>query len=276
MPWTGHLTLDYRLDGTRTTAHDRHEGPLRVLQRLYPEGDAICHHVLVHPPGGVAGGDVLEVDARLAGGTHAVVTTPGATRFYRSSGAPAVQRARLQLAAGARMEWLPLETLAYSGCIAENHLQLGLEPGAQAMGWDLLALGLPAAGQPFVHGQFLQHIEWPGHWLERARIAADDTLLLDSALGWAGHQVLGTLWFCGLGPREDVLREALLDGARAAIDAAPPGLPAGATSPHPGVVLTRVLAHRVEPAMHLLQAVRAAWRVAAWGLQAQPPRVWAT
>jgi urease accessory protein len=174
------------------------------------------------------------------------------------------------------MEWLPLETLAYSGCIAENHLQLGLEPGAQAMGWDLLALGLPAAGQPFLRGQFLQHLEWPGHWLERARIAADDTLLLDSALGWAGHEVLGTLWFCGLGPREDALREALLDGARAAIDAAPPGLPAGATSPHPGAVLTRVLAHRVEPAMHLLQAVRAAWRVAAWGLQAQPPRVWAT
>ena len=275
MTWTGHLTLDYRLDGARTIAHDRHEGPLRVLQRLYPEGDAICHHVLVHPPGGIAGGDVLEIDARLAPGTHAVVTTPSATRFYRSEGAPAVQRARLRLSAGARMEWLPLETLAYNGCVARNHLELHLEPGAQAMGWDVLALGLPAADLPFERGHFLQHLEWPGHWLERARIAADDTLLLDSPLGWAGHRVLGTLWFCGLGPREDALREALLEGARTAIDAAPAGTPAGATSPHPGLVVTRVLAPRVEPAMRLLQAVRAAWRATAWGLQAQPPRIWA-
>lgn len=276
MAWTGRLKLDYRLDGGRTVAHDLHEGPLRVLQRLYPEGDAICHHVLVHPPGGIAGGDVLEIDAGLAPGTHAVVTTPGATRFYRSTGAPAVQRARTRVQAGARLEWLPLETLAYDGCIAENHLRLELEPGAQALGWDVLALGLPAADAPFARGSFLQHLEWPGHWLERARIAAGDTLLLDSPLGWAGHRVLGTLWFAGLGPREAGLREQLLDGARAAIDAAPPGTPAGATSPHAGLVVVRVLAPRVEPAMRLLQAVRAAWRLAAWGLQARPPRVWAT
>jgi urease accessory protein len=247
-----------------------------VLQRLYPEGEAICHHVLVHPPGGIAGGDVLEVDAGLGPGTHAVVTTPGATRFYRSSGAAAVQRARLRLQAGARLEWLPLETLAYDACIAENHLRLDLEPGAQALGWDVLALGLPAADAPFVRGSFLQHLEWPGRWLERARIAAGDPLLLDSPLGWAGRRVLGTVWFAGLGPSQDALREQLLEGARAAIDAAPPGTPAGATSPHPGLVVARVLAPRVEPAMRLLQAVRAAWRLAAWGLQAQPPRVWAT
>ena len=276
MPWTGRLRIDYRLDSGRTVAHDLHEGPLRVLQRLYPEGEAICHHVLVHPPGGIAGGDVLEVDAGLGPGTHAVVTTPGATRFYRSSGAAAVQRARLRLQAGARLEWLPLETLAYDACIAENHLRLDLEPGAQALGWDVLALGLPAANAPFVRGSFLQHLEWPGRWLERARIAAGDSLLLDSPLGWAGRRVLGTVWFAGLGPSQDALREQLLEGARAAIDAAPPGTPAGATSPHPGLVVVRVLAPRVEPAMRLLQAVRAAWRLAAWGLQAQPPRVWAT
>jgi urease accessory protein len=276
MGWRGHLSLHYRMEGARTVALDRHEGPLRVLQRLYPEGEAICHHVLVHPPGGIAGGDVLEVDAGLGPGTHAVVTTPGATRFYRSSGAAAVQRARLRLQAGARLEWLPLETLAYDACIAENHLRLDLEPGAQALGWDVLALGLPAADAPFVRGSFLQHLEWPGRWLERARIAAGDPLLLDSPLGWAGRRVLGTVWFAGLGPSQDALREQLLEGARAAIDAAPPGTPAGATSPHPGLVVARVLAPRVEPAMRLLQAVRAAWRLAAWGLQAQPPRVWAT
>ena len=87
-----------------TGAHDRHEGPLRVLQRLYPEGSGICHHVLVHPPGGVVGGDGLHLDVRLDAGARALITTPSATRFYRSEGALALQHSRLKLADGARLE----------------------------------------------------------------------------------------------------------------------------------------------------------------------------
>ena len=87
MSWLGHLQLDYRRDAEgRTIALDRHEGPLRVLQRLYPEGPGICHHVLVHPPGGIVGGDRLVIDAKLTEGCHALITTPSATRFYRSAG----------------------------------------------------------------------------------------------------------------------------------------------------------------------------------------------
>lgn len=272
MGWHAKLALDYRRDGERTTAHDRHEGPLRVLQRLYPEGEGICHHVIVHPPGGVVGGDVLQVDARLGPGTHAVVTTPGATRFYRSEGAPALQQATLTLAEGARLEWLLLENIAYRGCRARNAVTLDLAPGAEAMGWDVLALGLPAAGQAFDDGAFEQVIEWPGVWLERGRLAADDLRLLDGALGLAGRRVLASLWFAAGVPVTPARRDALLDAARAEFGDAL----AGATSPHPQVLVLRVLADRVEPAMALLQRVRAAWRQAAWGLAASPPRIWAT
>ena len=93
--WPAQLTLRYRREGERCIAHDQHEGPLRVLQPLYPEGPGICHHVIVHPPGGVVGGDTLRVHAALADGCHALITTPGATRFYRSEGAPAQQQVQL-------------------------------------------------------------------------------------------------------------------------------------------------------------------------------------
>ncbi len=149
MPWHGHLRLDYRRDAERCIVHDRHDGPLRVLKSLHPEGPGICHSVLVHPPAGMVGGDRLVVDIDLAGAAHALITTPGATRFYRSLGEPATQTITARLATGSRLEWLPLETLAYSGCLAENRLRFELAEGAEMIGWDVLALGLPASGQPF-------------------------------------------------------------------------------------------------------------------------------
>jgi urease accessory protein len=281
MSWHGHLTLDYRRDGERTIALDRHEGPLRVLQRLYPEGDRVCHHVLVHPPGGIVGGDVLALEARLGEGSHALITTPGATRFYRSSGAEAVQSVDVKVAPGARLEWLPLEALAYRSCIATNRMRFELAPGAEMMGWDVLALGLPAASEAFddpahAQGRFTQEIELPSVWLERGTVHAHDARLLDSPLGWAGRRVMATLWLaCGEAmPRER--REALLDAARDVQQAHPLAAWCGSTSPHDKVIVLRALAERVEPAMALLVQVWAVWRKLGWGLAPCPPRVWRT
>jgi urease accessory protein len=276
MAWHGRLQLNYRLDAGCTTAHDRHEGPLRVLQRLYPEGPAICHHVLVHPPGGIVGGDTLAVEAALAAGAHALITTPGAARFYRSAGETAVQSVHARLAAGARLEWLPLETLAYDGCLGENRLRFELAPGAEMIGWDCLALGLPAADAAFAHGSFLQQLELPGVWLERGRIDAGDRLLRESALGWAGRSVLATLWFAAGAEIESARREALLEAARATCAAADSAVVAGITAPNPQLLVLRALGHRVEPLMQLLVATRAVWREAAWSLTGAPPRIWRT
>lgn len=86
MSWCAHLQLDYRLESARTVVRHQHHGPLRILKSLYPEGDAICHNVLVHPPSGLVGGDTLDIHAQVASSAHALVTTPGAARFYRSTG----------------------------------------------------------------------------------------------------------------------------------------------------------------------------------------------
>jgi len=280
MAWQGSLALAYRRDEihgtTRTVVHDRHDGPLRVLASLYPEAPAVCHNVLVHPPGGLVGGDVLGIDVTLAPGAHALITTPGATRFYRSTGAPATQRLHATLNEGARLEWLPLETLAYSGCIAENAMRFELAPGAEMMGWDVLALGLPASDQAFVRGRFTQSIELPGRWLERGVIDAHDTRLLDSPLGWAGQRVMGTLWFAAGSALTAARRDALLEAARVAVDGNTLQTSAGATAVHDGIVVLRVLAPRVEPAMALLTRVWSAWREFAWQLPACTPRVWRT
>ena len=276
MSWKAQLTLNYRREGEQTVAHDRHEGPLRVLQRLYPEGPAICHHVVLHPPGGVVGGDELHLHATLAEGSHALITTPGATRFYRSEGAAALQDVQLQLAAGARLEWLPMEALAYSGCDAHSRVCMTLAPGAEMIGWDLLALGLPAARQPFAAGSFSQHLELPGCWLERGRLSATDTTLMDSGAGLGGHRVLGTAWFAAGQGMLAAQRETLLAAAREVAQDHSLAATAGATSPQAAVVLLRVLGHGVEPVMALLARVRAAWRKAAWGLAAEPPRIWRT
>jgi urease accessory protein len=181
-----------------------------------------------------------------------------------------------RLAGGARLEWLPLEALAYNQCRAQNRAVFELAPGAELMGWDITALGLPAAELPFVEGSFAQHLEVPDVWLEQGRIDAADARLMDGPLGLAGRRCLATLFFVAGTPIERARREAALETVRALIEAHPLRETAGATSPHPQVLVVRVLAPLVEPALDLLKSLRAAWRRELWQLDAAPPRVWAT
>jgi urease accessory protein len=276
MGWHGTLALRYRRHEERTLVHDRHDGPLRVLRSLHPEGADVCHSVLVHPPGGIVGGDLLDIEIDVEPGAHALVTTPGATRFYRSAGAAATQAVAVRAATGSRFEWLPLETIAFSGCIAENRSRFELAPGAEMIGWDVTALGLPASKQPFAQGRFTQSIEMPGCWIERGTMRGDDARLLESPLGWAGRTVLATLWFAAGAALAEERSAALLDAARQAMHGHALNAVAGASAPQAQVVVVRVLAPRVEPAMDLLTSIWSAWRLLAWQRAPCVPRVWRT
>ena len=287
--WTGHLQLDYRLVDGRTVAHDRHDGPLRVLKALYPEGPHTCEHVLVHPPGGLVGGDELAVRLEMGAGTRVRLTTPGAARFYKSLGPAAVQRVSLRLSEGARLEWLPMETLAYDRCRAVNELRIELAAGAQMMGWDICCLGLPASGDAFSQGEVQQHLEIEGVWLERGRLQAEDRCLRESPLGLMGQPVVATMW-CATGtPWAEEERQALQESAlqasssvrandvAASSDAVEGGAGVaahGVTSPNAQVVVLRALAARVEPVFELFKAVRQAWHAALWSQDAVAPRLW--
>ena len=276
MTWQASLSLDYRLQEGRSIAAFRHEGPLRILQSLYPQGEAICHNVLVHPPGGLVGGDTLDIQVKVGPGAHGLITTPGATRFYRSMGELALQRTSLVLEPGARLEWLPMEALCYSGCLAENRLQMRLAPGAELIGWDVTALGLPQAGQPFVAGQLRQHLALEGLWLERALLKASDSALMDSPLALAGRRCIGTVFLLSGSAVARDRREHLLDLARSTIAEHALAASAGVTAPNEQVLALRVLAPLVEPAMALMRRIGQVWRRGAWDLEAQAPRIWST
>ena len=276
MPWHARLQLDYTVENDRSVARFLHHGPLRILQSLYPEGDAVCHNVLVHPPGGLVGGDRLDVNVTVGPGAHGLVTTPGATRFYRSEGGLAEQRVKVRLESGARLEWLPMEAIAHSGCDALNHAVFDLAPGAEIIGWDVTALGLPSANAPFDTGRFAQHLELQGAWLERGRMDASDRRLLDSPLGLAGHRCLATLFFLSGSDLARDRRDEALEVARQRIELHTLAGNAGATAPNSRVVVVRVLSPMVEPAMGLLRQVWAAWRAALWRKEAASPRIWST
>src|SRR3989338_7989221 len=97
MPWHAQLNLDYRLDAQRTVLRHEHSGPLRIFKSLSPEGDAICHNVIIPPPGGLVGGDVLDVQVHVGRGAHGLISTPGAPRFYASARPPPPQPVQLVL-----------------------------------------------------------------------------------------------------------------------------------------------------------------------------------
>ena len=276
MTWPATLKLDYRTEGQRTVARHQHEGPLRVLQSLYPEDMGVCHNVLVHPPGGLVGGDTLDITVSAGHNTHGLVTTPGATRFYRSEGPLALQSTRINLTDNARLEWLPLEAICYNQCHAENRLTLNLAPQAEFMGWDVTALGLPGANQPFEQGQFRQHLELPGVWLERGLIRADDLRLMNGPLGLAGQRCLASLFFISGRRLDRARRDQGLDLARSLIATHALRSTSGVTCPDGQVMVVRCLAPVVEPAMDLLRAVWIAWRQHFWHMPATQPRIWST
>ncbi len=274
MAWRADLKLDYTLESQRTVVRYLHQGPLRILQSLYPEGDQICHNVLVHPPGGLVGGDTLDIQVTVAEGAHGLVSTPGATRFYKSGGHPALQQVVAHLADNAKLEWLPLEAIAYNDCEATNRAIFNLAPSAELITWDVTALGLPSSDMAFTQGHFQQHLEIPGVWLERGNIRGEDTRWLNSPLGLAGSKCLASLVFASGSAIDSDRTTQALEAAREVIESHPLCLQAGITCVHPQVIVLRVMSPLVEPTMDLLKKVWAVWRHTLWALPSTPPRIW--
>ena len=194
--WLAKLELDFVVRRGRTVlARRRHEGPLRTLRSFYPEGPP-CHSYLIHPPGGIVGGDRLEVGVRVGGDAHAVITTPAANKFYRSAGATAWQEHRLVVEADGSLEWLPQEQILFNAARVESLARVDLAAGARFLGWEITALGRPASGDRFTAGWMSGRFEiWREGWpvlLERVRPLGGDPAL-HAAWGFQGLPVSAVL-----------------------------------------------------------------------------------
>ncbi len=140
--WFAGLELCFDLKGDRTVmSRNRHEGPLVVQKALYPEGPQICQVIIIHPPGGIAGGDELRVDCDLGEGACAQLTTPGATKWYESFDRPSRQLIKLNLKANSVCEWLPQENIIFNKCLVDIEAEINIESGGIFVGWDFYSLG---------------------------------------------------------------------------------------------------------------------------------------
>jgi urease accessory protein len=268
--WHASLALHFSGEPARTRVASLHRGPLRVQKALYPEGPELCHAVVLHPPGGIAGGDHLQLDVQVDARAQALITTPGATRWYKSNGRRAAQQVSLTVEGA--LEWLPQETIVFDQAQVDSRIDIALEHGARMIGWDIVALGRRAAGERFTQGEFRQQLRLSiaGEllWLEPTRIAGDDPLL-ESPIGLAGCHVFGCLWAAGPDWSADELDAVCAElGPVAAL--------APLTRLAPQLVVARTLAATTPEARTSFEAVWRCLRPRVLQRPAQLPRLWAT
>jgi urease accessory protein len=269
--WQAELALGFeRRDGRTVLAARRHCGPLVVQKPLYPEGDEVCHVIIVHPPAGIAGGDEIEVAASAAEGAHALLTTPGAGRWYRSGGSWARQSLAFEAGSGACLEWLPQETIVFDGALADLRTKVRLAGDARFIGWEVLCLGRTGSGERFIRGQCRVRtvVMRDGRplWHERGRFDAGGALM-DAPAGLGGHSVSGTLYAVAAQLRAPDL---------AACRAVTPVAGESAVTLLPGVLLARYLGDSSEAAKRYFAELWRRLRPVVTGREAHEPRIWRT
>ena len=242
------------------------------MQRPFHEPDGTCQVYLIHPPGGVVGGDSLSYDFFVRRGSRALVTTPGATKLYRSASSTSTLTHEVAASEGAAFEWLPQETIVFSGVRAESWTRVRLDASSQFIGWDIVCLGHDNAG--LAKGHLTQNWELTRDgrrlWMERAEYEGGSAAL-SAPWGLAGRTVVGTLIATGATAAEvDAIRalfpEPSQEGAHDWLSVTRLG----------EVLLCRYLGYSAEAAKRHFGAAWAHLRPELFGRIARPPRVWAT
>lgn len=280
--WPAELELWFApLAGKTRLIRRRHSGPLLVQRPFYPERDGSCHVYLLHPPAGVVGGDRLDQHFHVGDGARVVLTTPGATRFYRSPGEAALQSTRMEVGAGAVCEFLPQETLVFAGANARLETRVTLAPDAVYAGWDFICLGRPAADAGFTAGSVTQRIEIVRDgrpvWFERMVLSAGAPQLA-AAFALAGQPTVGAMVYAGPLPDDaaERVRAAVGGGGNGGFGDSGGLQGMFSVSQLEDVVVCRYLGPRVADGRALFAKAWDVLRQLGQHKPASAPRIWAT
>ncbi|MBN2865116.1 MAG: urease accessory protein UreD [Thiotrichales bacterium] len=270
--WRGFLSFTFVQSGQRTVVKDKkHFGPL-VLQRPYYQEINRPSVLVIHPPGGIVGGDVLELNVLMKPDTKGLVSTPAATKFYRSNDRLAKQTQTINLSSDCELEWLPQETLFFNESVSENSLKFTLQSqNNKLIAWDIIGLGRPARGEGFENGSLFQslelHIEDRLIFLDRLHIDLNSSLI-DSAAGLNGSQLSATALFY---KNDSDTMKSLVEILQNRDWLAPVGV-----TRMDNLVVLRVLGNDLDDIKRVLYQ---AWKVArpvVIGVPAIKPRIWNT
>jgi urease accessory protein len=270
--WSAELELGFEVVAGRSAlVRNRHRGPLAVQRAFYPESNDLAHVYLLHPPGGIVAGDELTVRVDVASGARALLTTPAATKFYRSEGRVAQQTQLFRVREGATLEWLPQETIVFGSAQVSTKTRVELDPGGSFCGWDMVCLGRAASGDHFASGRLQQAFEiWQAErplWIERSEFDANEPVR-HAAWGLGGQRVFGTFVCTGQ-------NAAAVAAARAAVDT-DDSCELFAVSQMRAAIVCRYLGNSTERARHVFAQAWAALRPLVLGRPACSPRIWLT
>ncbi|MEH1861079.1 MAG: urease accessory protein UreD [Nostoc sp.] len=199
--WHGKLNLVYAdRQGRTQLIYNYQQAPLKVQRPFYPEGEKVCHNVILHTAGGMVGSDRLSSNIHLQPQTQALITTAAASKIYRSNGLQARQSIQMQVDAGACLEWLPQETILFNAAIYRQDLRVELATGGSWLGWEITRFGRSARGEKFLQGEWRSHTEiWQQGvplWIDRQYLPGSEDVF-HSPHGLAGKPIVGSLVWVG-------------------------------------------------------------------------------
>ena len=243
-------------------------GPLTVQRAFYPEGE-VCHVYVLHPPGGVVGGDQLKLEVDVIAGAHGLITTPGASKFYRSAGKTASFLQKINLNGDASLEYFPLESIYFPATELSSKIIIDLDAESKFAGWEIHCFGLPSNNESFNRGKVLLNTELrvAGKLMLHDKLKVD-AIEQDRVCGLRGNRVYGSFVVYS-----QALEKSLMERLQAVqLDKGLTGVSLVAS----GLLVVRYLGDSTEDAQAYFRKLWRIIRPVAMGLDVCEPRIWNT
>ncbi|MFT5226539.1 MAG: urease accessory protein [Polaribacter sp.] len=267
--WEAFLKLELRCGQVKThLVPIKRYGPLTVQRPFYPE-QACCHVYLLHPPGGIVGGDRLDLQVVSKEDTYALITTPGAAKYYLSAADTAYVTQQFEVASDAHLEFFPQENIYFPGAKVRSKTSINVEPGGRVMLWEKHCFGRPANNELFSSGHLNSKIELYSDgkllFTETQRVDPNE---LGRSSGMRHYPVMGSFLAYGIGLDKSTLRDLqnfnLGDGV------------SGISQPQPQLLIARYLGNTTHDIDAYFTGLWELLRPLLLQREACHPRIWKT